>query len=174
MVMKNVNPVTNEIMNDKEIQHEAAGKQIRILVVDDHPLVHHELVRLINGQPGFTVCAETESTRLSLEILDKQQIDLAVVNISLGSTDCIRLAEEVRMRFPRVSVLTFSVSIYDELLYVKTFLQKGRSAYVVDQGATDQIMTAIRNIQSLLRSGVSGVTIRVEITRRVLHAHEIN
>lgn len=174
MVKKNVNIEIDEIMNDKEKQYGADDKQFRILVVDDHPLVHHELVRFISGQPGFTVCAEAESTSRSLEIIEKEQIDLAIVNISLDSTDSIRLAEEVRLRFPRVSVLTFSVSIYDELRYVKRVLQKGRGGYVVDHGATDQIMAAIGNIQSLLRSGVSGVTIRVEIKRSVSHEYEVN
>ena len=161
-------------MNEKEEQHEAGGKQIRIMVVDGHPLVHHELMRLISEEPGITVCAEAESTRRSVEILEKQQIELAIVNISLDSTDSIRLAEEIRLRFPSLSVLTFSISIYDELLYVKNFLQKGSAGYVVNQGTTEQIMTAIRHVQSLLTSGVSGVTIRVEVERSMPHDHKIN
>ncbi len=170
----NVNPEIDNIMNEKEEQHEADGEQIRILVVDDHPLVHQELVRLISVEPGFTVCAEAESTRRSLEILEKQQIDLAIVNISLESTDSVRLAEEVRLRFPNLSVLTFSISIYDELLYVKSVLQKGNAGYVVNQGTTEQIMTGIRHVQSLLRSGVFGANIRVEVKRSVSHDHKIN
>ena len=174
MSTKNVNLVIDNIMNDKEEQHEGRSKQIRLLVVDDHPLVHHELVQLISEEPGFTVCAEAESTRRSLEILEKQQIDLAIVNISLDSSDSIRLAEEVRLRFPSLSVLTFSISIYDELRYVRSFLQKRSTGYVVNQGTTKQIMTGIRHAQSLLRSGVSGVTIRVEVKRSVSHDHKIN
>ena len=174
MGTKNVNPVIDDTMNDKEKQRETGGKQIRILVVDDHPLVHQELVRLISEEPGFTVCAEAESTRRSLEILEKQQIDLAVVNISLDSTDSIRLAEEVRLRFPSLSVLTFSISIYDELQYVKSVLQKRNAGYVVNQGITEQIMTAIRHAQLLLRNGVSGVNIRVEVKRSLSHDHKSN
>ena len=161
----NVNPEIENIMNEKEDQHEAGGKQLRILVVDDHPLVHRELVRLINEVPSFTVCAEAESTKRSLEILEKQQVDLAIVNISLGSVDSIRLADEVKLRFPDLSVLTFSVSIYDELRYVKRVLQETSKGYVVNQGTTEQIMTAIKLAQSLLRSGVSGANIRVEVKR---------
>lgn len=159
---------------NKEEKQQNHDKRIRILVVDDHPLVHRELVRLINEVPCFTVCAEAESTKRSMEILEKQQIDLAIVNISLDSTDSIRLAEEVRLRFPGLSVLTFSISIYDELLYVKSVLQKASTGYVVNQGTTEQIMAAIKLAQSLLRNGVSGVNIRVEVKRSESNDHKSN
>jgi DNA-binding NarL/FixJ family response regulator len=86
-------------MNEKAEQQYADANKTRILVVDDHPLPRHGLVRLINEEPGFAVCAEAESTRRSLAILEKQKIDLAIVNISLDSSDSIRLAEEVRLQY---------------------------------------------------------------------------
>ena len=171
---ENMNSVIGEIMNCEEERNTVRGKQIKILVVDDHPLVHHGLVRLINEEPDLTICAEAESTRRSLEILEKQQIDLAIVNISLDSIDSIRLAGEVRLRYPSLSVLTFSVSAYDELLYVRNVLQERSVGYVVNQNATEQIMEALRHVQSLLRSGVFGATICVEVKRSVSHDHRIN
>ena len=170
----NLNLEIDSIMNEKEDQHEAGDKQLRILVVDDHPLVHRELVRHINEVPCFTVCAEAECTKRSLEILEKQQVDLAIVNISLDSIDSIRLADEVRLRFPGLSVLTFSISIYDELLYVKRVLQKAGEGYVVNQGTTEQIMAAIKLAHSLLRNGVSGANIHVEVKRSESNDHKSN
>jgi len=144
------------------------------LVVDDHPLVHHGLVRLINEEPDLAVCAEARSTRQSLAILEKQKIDLAIVNISLDSSESTGLAEEARLQYPNLSVLTFSVSAHDELLYLRNVLQEGSVGYVVNQKTTEQIMTALRYVQSLLRSGVFGATIRVEVRRSMSHDNRIN
>lgn len=161
MGTKNIGPEIGDIMNDREEQYKPAGKQTRILVVDDHPLVHEELVQLLNGEPVLEVCGATQNADQALEIIEEQPIDLVIVNVSMNNTAALQLAEKIRLWRPKLAVLTFSIPARDELLYVKAILQSGIRGYVVNSKTTEKIITAIRDVESLVRSGIFGFTICV-------------
>ena len=166
MSTKNIDPEIDDIMNDREQQYNTGGRQTRILVVDDHPLVHEELVQLINREPALEVCAATQNTNQALKIIEKQPIDLVIVNVSMSNTAALQLAEKIRLWCPKLAVLTFSIPARDELLYVKAILQSGIRGYVVNSKTTEEIITAIRDVESLVRSGILGFTICVRAERR--------
>ena len=168
MSTKNINPEINDIMNDEEKQYKSGGKQTRILVVDDHPLVHEELVQLLSGEPILEVCGATQNADQALEIIERQPIDLVIVNVSMNNTAALQLAEKIRLWHPKLAVLTFSIPARDELLYVKTVLQSGIRGYVVNSKTTEEIITAIRDVQSLLKSAIFGFTIYVKAERSVI------
>ena len=162
MGMKNINSESGDIMNnEEEKQYKSGGKQTRILVVDDHPLVHEELLHLLNREPVLKVCGATQNADQALEIIEKQQIDLVIVNVSMNNTAALQLAEKIRLWRPKLAVLTFSIPVRDELLYVKTVLQSGIRGYVVNSKTTEEVITAIRAVESLVRSGIFGFTICV-------------
>ena len=162
MNTRNINLQIDNIMNDEEKQYKFGDKQTRILVVDDHPLVQEELVRLLNKESLLEVCRVTQNMDQALEIIEKQPIDLAIVNVSMNNTAALQLTGKIQLWYPKLAILTFSIPARDELLYVKTVLQSGIRGYVVNSKTTEEIIAAIRDIQSLLKSSIFGFTICVK------------
>ena len=116
---------------------------VRVLLVDDHPIVRYGFSRLLASEPDLVVCAEAVDARTAIDALATAP-DVAVVDISLGATSGIDLIRDLKQRLPEVQVLV--VSIHDELLYAERALRAGASGYVMKHEATDKIVRAIRAV----------------------------
>ncbi|MHC4605138.1 MAG: response regulator [Planctomycetota bacterium] len=113
----------------------------RILIVDDHTVVRQGLTLLINQEPDLVVCAEAENTTQALEIIEKQQVDLAIVDISLDGPNGIQLTERIKSKHPHLPVLV--LTMHDEELYIKRAFQAGARGYITKHEAAETIITAI-------------------------------
>lgn len=118
---------------------------LRIMLVDDHPIVRYGFARLLSAEPDLVVCAEAVDARAAIDELASHP-DVVVVDISLGSTSGIDLIRELKARQPELRVLV--VSMHDELLYAERALRAGASGYVMKHEATNQIVRAIRAVAS--------------------------
>ncbi len=129
-------------MNEKKEQHEKSESKTRILIVDDHSIVRKGLIQLINEELDLVVCAEAENATGALEAIEKKQIDLAIVDISLDGINGIQLTEKIKSQRPHLPVLI--LTMHDEALYAKRAFQAGAEGYVTKQEAAETIITAIR------------------------------
>jgi DNA-binding NarL/FixJ family response regulator len=114
----------------------------RILIVDDHTVVRQGLILLINQEPDLVVCAEAENAGQALEAIEKQQIDLAIIDISLDGPNGIQLTERIKSQYSHLPVLV--LTMHDEELYVKRAFQAGAKGYITKHEAAETIITAIR------------------------------
>ena len=78
------------------MNHKATGK-IRILIVDDHPLVRERLVELINREPDLEVCGEAEDRQAALERIAAERPELAIVDLSLKSSLGLELIKDLQI-----------------------------------------------------------------------------
>ena len=76
---------------------------------------------------------------LNMEI---QNIDLAIVDISLDGRNGLQLTEQIKSRYPHLPVLI--LTMHDEALYAKRALRAGASGYVTKHEAAETIIAAIR------------------------------
>ena len=117
----------------------------KILIVDDHFIVRQGLMQLINYEPDMEVCAAAENTSQALNFIEKQPVDLAVVDISLNGESGLELSKKMKLRWPNLPIVIFSS--YDELIYVKHAFRVGAGGYVVKCfGAIRELLTAIRQV----------------------------
>lgn len=161
--MANSNLKAANAINGETQGYEGVEHKTRILVVDGHAAVRHELVQLIGRESDLEVCNETESSAQTLEAVKKGQVDLAVIDISLESTTGIQLAERIKLECPTLPVLMLSMQ--DESSRVNHALRTGTAKHVLSEQATDQFIGAVHYIQSLLRSRVFGFTVFVKVER---------
>jgi DNA-binding NarL/FixJ family response regulator len=118
--------------------------KVRVLLVDDHPVVRQGLARLINDEPDLVVCGEAESAGQALELAERLRPDVAVIDISLGGNDGLELLKDLRNRLPQMTTLV--LSMHDESLYAERVLRAGAKGYVTKQEAPEKVMTAIRRV----------------------------
>jgi DNA-binding NarL/FixJ family response regulator len=120
------------------------SEKIRVVLVDDHPMVRQGLARLINDENDLCVCGEADSAAAAIELIHSVKPDLAIIDISMGGADGIELIKDLRIHRPEMPVLV--LSMHDESLYAERVLRAGAKGYVTKQEAPEKVMTAIRRV----------------------------
>lgn len=116
----------------------------RLLVVDDHPLFRHGIVRLLGALGEVAVCGEADTAPAALEAMRRLQPDLATIDICLPGTNGIELIKLMLAEQPRLLILT--LSMHKESLYALRALRAGAKGYMMKHQATDNLLEALRKV----------------------------
>jgi DNA-binding NarL/FixJ family response regulator len=118
----------------------------RILIVDDHPMMRDGLRQLIANEPDLEVCGEADDAARALELTEQCKPDLAVVDITLRSSNGLDLIKDLKIRSAGTAVL--ALSMHDESLYAERVLRAGGRGYIMKQEGGKKIVEAIRRVLS--------------------------
>jgi len=124
----------------------AAKPKIRVLVVDDHPIVRQGFAQLINDTEDLELAGEAGDAAAAMEALKRHRPDFAIVDISLKGGNGLDLTKSMLAERPDLPILV--VSMFDEGLYVERVLRAGAKGYLMKQEATEKVIAAIRRILS--------------------------
>jgi len=119
---------------------------LRVVIVDDHPIVRKGLTELINHEPGMTVCGESDTAAGGLDRIRADRPDVAIVDLSLGMASGLQLVKILNASLPDVRVLI--LSMHDETLHAERALAAGASGYIMKQAANQNLIGAIRCVAS--------------------------
>jgi len=114
----------------------------RILVADDHPIVRSGLRKVLDAQPDLEVVAEAADGTEAVELALAEQVDLAILDVSMPRKTGIQAAAELRKRRPETKVLM--LSMYDNEQFLYESLRAGASGYVLKSDADQDIVEACR------------------------------
>ena len=117
---------------------------IRILIVDDHPIVCEGLTSLLSLQPDFRVCGVSDDIPTALELVLKTKPHVVTVDLSLKKGSGLELIRRISQTNPTIRLVV--CSLYDEILYAQRALKAGAMGYVNKQEATGTIVKAIRQV----------------------------
>jgi DNA-binding NarL/FixJ family response regulator len=119
-------------------------KRIRILIVDDHPLVREGLTARISAQPDLVVCGEAEDVEGAFSEFQTSNPDLVLVDISLKNGHGLELIKQIKVHNPDAKMLV--ISAYEESFYAERALRAGALGYIGKQECRENIITAIRTV----------------------------
>jgi DNA-binding NarL/FixJ family response regulator len=114
----------------------------RILVADDHPIVRSGLKKVLDAQPDLEVVAEAEDGAEAVRKALADDVDLAILDVSMPKTTGIQAAEELHKRKPELRLLM--LSMYDSEQFLFQSLKAGASGYVLKSDADHDIVEAVR------------------------------
>jgi len=120
------------------------ARKTRITIVDDHPIVLEGLAQLINQQADLVVCSKAGNAKQALEAVEKQRVDLVIVDMLLKNTTGIQLTKSLKSKYPDIRILILSMS--DEPYYIKHTFQAGAQGYITKDEVADEIISAIRQV----------------------------
>ncbi|MCU0840140.1 MAG: response regulator transcription factor [Thiobacillaceae bacterium] len=115
-------------------------KPVRVLILDDHPLLRLGLKRALEGEEGFEVvvdCADLGALRGWLQ--DGGQANVAIVDRSLPDGDGLDIVPELKARGMKVIILT----VEDDDAEIRAAIDTGVDGYLLKSSDSDQIMHAI-------------------------------
>jgi len=118
----------------------------RILLVDDHPVTRQGVSVLLNQESDLLVAGEADSAPAAIAFLEKNPVDLAIVDISLKTTNGVELMKHIRVLAPDLPVLV--MSMHDESIYAERAMRAGARGYIMKQEASAKVLTAVRTVLS--------------------------
>ncbi len=119
-------------------------KKIKILIVDDHPIVRQGLTLLLNQEANMSVCGEAEDGEMAMYAIEENKPDFLILDVSLKGTDGIELSKKIRSLYPVLPILI--LSMHDESLLAERALRAGANGYLMKQEGTDKVIDAVHKI----------------------------
>ncbi|MEW6545023.1 MAG: response regulator transcription factor [Nitrospirota bacterium] len=119
---------------------------MRLLIVDDHAVLRAGLRLLIGVQPDMTVVAEAADGEEAVQMSDKAQPDLVLLDLSMPKVGGLHLIPLIRQRCPRMRILVLST--HQDPACVRAAFDVGATGYVVKMADHTELLTAIRAVAS--------------------------
>ena len=117
---------------------------MKILIVDDHPLVREGMAMHISAERDLEVCGEATTEDEALALVGETNPDLVIVDISLKSGHGIELIKRIKSRYLRSKMLV--VSGFQESLYAERAMRAGAMGYLNKQESNEKLLEAIRAV----------------------------
>lgn len=114
----------------------------RILLADDHAVVRRGLKLVLDGEPDFEVVAEAGDGARAAELGLRDDIDLAILDVSMPRMTGLQATSELRRRRPHLRILI--LSMHDSEQYLYEALRAGASGYVLKSVADRDLVEACR------------------------------
>jgi DNA-binding NarL/FixJ family response regulator len=114
----------------------------RILIADDHGIVRSGLKKVLDARPDLEVVAEAEDGAEAVDKALEEDIDLAILDVSMPRMTGIQAAAELHKRKPELK--TLMLSMHDSEQFLFEALRAGASGYVLKSGADTDIVDAVR------------------------------
>ena len=125
-------------------------RTIRILAVDDHPLLRDGIASVIEGQPDMRVVAEASNGREAVDLCLAHRPDITLMDIQMPVMNGIDATIAIREAWPdaRIVVLT----TYKGDVQARRALQAGAAGYLLKSMLRRELVDTIRDVQSGKRS----------------------
>ncbi len=125
------------------------GKPIRVLIVDDHPVVRQGLQSLLSNYPDIQVAGEADTGLSALEQAALLQPDVVLLDIRLPGASGIDVTRQLRRHNPQARIIILTAHEDDE--YLIGALQAGAHGYLLKSTSHQTLTEAIRNAHAGLR-----------------------
>jgi DNA-binding NarL/FixJ family response regulator len=116
---------------------------IRVVVVDGHTLTRFGLTTLAAASPDIQVVAEARTAAEALNVIAAAAPDVVTVAVSLPDADGLKLARDLRDRYPALGIVVLTAHGEDDVLF--RALETGASAFVGKSAPVEEILCAIRH-----------------------------
>jgi DNA-binding NarL/FixJ family response regulator len=123
-----------------------APRFIRILSVDEHPLVREGLAKLINAEPDMTILGEANNGSEAICQFRARRPDVTVMELRLPDMSGIDALITIRKEFPAARVIVLTI-VECHLEIVRAF-KEGAAGYFLKTTSPDDLRSAIRQVHA--------------------------
>jgi len=119
-------------------------KKIRILVADDHYIVRIGIVALVNTESDMEVVAEAADGLQAVELFEKHQPDLVLMDSRMTVKTGIEAIIEIRKKVPEARVLVLTA--FDGDADIRKAFEAGAQGYVLKSSTGEKLIPALRAV----------------------------
>lgn len=126
--------------------HTPATADIRLMIVDDHPLFREGLALTLSAARGIVVAAQAASGQSALEQWSEARPDVAIVDISMPGMDGIATVRQLRARDPQARILMLTSS--EDQDDIMAAIDAGAAGYVTKSIRYADLVAAVREVHA--------------------------
>jgi two-component system response regulator NreC len=134
---------------------------IRIFIADDHQIMRQGLKILLEKEPDMKVVGEAEDGRRTMTLVRELNPDVVVMDVKMPDLNGIEATRQILSECPDVKVI--ALSMYTDRRFVTNMLKAGAHAYLLKEGAFEELVQAIRlvmNKKTYLSPGVTEIIVK--------------
>ena len=120
------------------------GRQIRILIADDHAVVRSGLHSILEMEGDLVVIAEASDGHQALALAQELLPDIILMDIKMGDWDGVTATRRIRNSVPSTRVIILTNHDQDELVF--SSIRAGASGYLLKEVTAAQLANAIRTV----------------------------
>ena len=124
----------------------SAAAKIRILILEEHPLLRDGITEFLNAQPNLLVCGEAGNIRDARDEIAKCKPQLLLTALRLGTGDSLEFVKALKAEKPGLLILVYSA--FEEAIFAERSLRAGADGYVMKTAPKEELLAAIREILS--------------------------
>ena len=109
-------------MTKSKTEAQPKTSPVRIVLVDDHPLLRERLQEVLESSQRYRVCGQADNRANGLQVILQEKPDLAIVDLSLKQSSGLELIKDLKVQCPRTQILV--LSMHDESIYADTARKK--------------------------------------------------
>lgn len=137
---------------------------LRVLIVDDHPVVREGLRTMLSSDQGIEIVGEASNGEEALEKTRDLKPDVVLTDIRMPGMSGIEVTRQIKAARPTTAVMV--LTMYDSEMHVIEALRAGAAGYLVKDSSRDLICHAIHAVvdggtlvrSSLLRQAIQGLS----------------
>lgn len=119
-------------------------EKIKIIVVDDHPMVIEGMKAMLNQIRYVELCATASNAYEAMEKVKENQPDLVITDINMPEISGVELTSKLKKEFPNLKII--GMSTFNERSYISQMIQNGADGFLVKSASKEEIETAISSV----------------------------
>jgi DNA-binding NarL/FixJ family response regulator len=119
-------------------------KQIKVLIVDDHPIMRIGIAAIINARADMVTVAEAGSGESAVDLFEKYRPDITLMDLRLPGISGVETIRRIRARHPEACFVVLTTYEGDEDIYQA--LEAGARAYVIKGMQHEALVDALRRV----------------------------
>jgi two-component system, NarL family, invasion response regulator UvrY len=119
---------------------------IKVFIADDHSIVRAGLRRIVEESGDMEVIAEASDGKEALLQIQKEQPDVAVIDISMPGLDGLEVTAQLHAGYPKLPVII--LTMHEEEQYVIRAIEAGAMGYITKRSVPEQLVNAIRKVHA--------------------------
>ncbi|KPK82723.1 MAG: histidine kinase [Bacteroides sp. SM23_62_1] len=119
-------------------------KKIKVFLVDDHQLFRNGLSLLMENEKNILITGEAENGRQFLELIEKEQPDIVLMDIEMPVMDGFQATVEACKRYPDLKVI--SLTMFGEEHYYLKMIEAGAKGFILKNSDIDEVVKAIKTV----------------------------
>ncbi|RRN63877.1 response regulator transcription factor [Caulobacter sp. 602-1] len=119
---------------------------IRVMIVDDHPMLRDGVVGSIKRQPDMIVAAEVGDGAAAIAAIDQANPDVVLMDLQMPGIDGVEAIQTISRKHPKVRILVLTTYFGDAKAL--RALKAGASGYLLKSAMRTDLIEAIRSVHS--------------------------